>query len=77
MHEILSKEKCIGAFNGGELMHARLTLLEKSEMLDKVKSVFILCLGNKFLREVAMEKTTTSMWETLESLYTIKSLTHM
>jgi len=43
-------------------------------MVDKAKSVIVLCLGDKVLREVAKEPTATSMWSKLESLYKTKSL---
>jgi len=43
-------------------------------MVDKARSVIVLCLGNKVLREVVNEPTATSMWSKLESLYMAKSL---
>lgn len=48
---------------------------EKGDMIDKDKSVIILCLGNKSLTKVAREKTTTEIWVKLESLYMTKLLT--
>ena len=46
------------------------------EMVDKVRSAIVLCLGDKVLRDVAKEPTATSMWSKLESLYMTKSLAH-
>jgi len=55
-------------------MSESLSSKEKSEMIDRARSAIILCLGDKALREVARERTTTSMRLKLESLYTTKSL---
>jgi len=49
---------------------------EKTEMVDKARSVIVLCLRDNVLREAAKEPTATSMWSKLESLYMTKSLTH-
>jgi len=49
---------------------------EKTEMVDKARSVIVLCLGNKVLREVAKEPTAASMWSKFEYLYMTKSLAH-
>jgi len=45
-------------------------------MVDKARSAIVLCLGNKVLRDVAKEPTTTSMWSKFEYLYMTKSLAH-
>jgi hypothetical protein len=45
-------------------------------MIDKAKSDIVLCLGNKVLRDVAIEASATSMWEKSESLYKMESLAH-
>ena len=45
-------------------------------MVDKARSVIILCLRDKVLREVSREQTVVAMWEKLESLYMTKSLAH-
>jgi len=46
-------------------------------MMDMAKSAIVLCLGDKVLRDVVREATTTSMWAKLESLHMTKSLAHM
>ncbi|GKD54988.1 hypothetical protein Tco_1288375, partial [Tanacetum coccineum] len=46
----------------------------KAKLNKKAHSVIILCLGNKVLREVTAETTTTEVWTKLETLYMIKSL---
>jgi len=46
-------------------------------MVDKARSVIVLCLGDKVLRDVAKEPLAASMWSKLESLYMTKSLAHM
>lgn len=57
-------------------MLACLTKAEKTEMVDKVRNIIILCLRDKFLKEFSKKKTSTLMWEKLESFYLIKSLAH-
>lgn len=52
------------------------TRSEKTEMMDKVWSVVILCLEDKTIREVSKNKTTIELWIKLGSLYMIKSLAH-
>jgi len=50
---------------------------EKSDIINKVWSGIILCLGDKTLRVVTKEKIIVLMWVKLESLYMIKSLAHI
>jgi len=50
---------------------------EKSEMVDKARSVIVLCLGDTVLKDVTKEPIAASMWSKLESLYMTKSLAHM
>lgn len=47
---------------------------DKKEMLEKAHSAIILSLGDKVIRQVSKEKTTTRVWSKLEGLYMIKSL---
>ena len=49
---------------------------EKTKMVHKARSVIVLCLRDKILRDVAKKLTATSMWSKLESLYMTKSLAH-
>lgn len=49
---------------------------EKSEALEMAYNMIMLHLGNKFLREVAAETTTATVWLKLESLYITKSLSN-
>jgi len=49
---------------------------KKTEMVDKAKSVIVLCLGDKVLREVAKEPNATSIWSKFEYLYMTKFLAH-
>lgn len=49
MQEISFQQKCNETFNGETSMHACLTQVEKTKMVDKDKSFIILYLGdNKF-----------------------------
>jgi len=45
-------------------------------MVDKARSVIVLCLGDKVLRDVAKEPTAASMWSKLKYLYMTQSLAH-
>jgi len=74
METILIQHGYAEALKGEEKMFESLSSKEKSEMIDKARSAIILCLGDKALREVARERTKTSMWLKLESLYMTKSL---
>ena len=56
MQAILIQEKCIDALKSETLMTTGLTQVQKTEMVDKARSVIILCLGDKVLREVTMDK---------------------
>src|SRR4051812_5525188 len=77
MQVILIQDKCINSLKSEALIPAGLTQVQKTEMLDKARSVIIFCLGDKFLREVAREKNAVAMWGKLESLYLTKSLAHI
>lgn len=57
-------------------MPTRLTQVEKTKMVDKVRTDVILYLKDRVLRKIAREKTVTLVWEKYESLYMTKSLTH-
>lgn len=76
MSEVLTKEECIEELKCETSMHARLIQAEKTEMTDRVRSAIILCLRNKVLKEVILEKTSNSIWENIELLYMTKSLTY-
>jgi len=74
MEAVLIHQKCEKAFKGEGALPVTMSQAERTEMVDKAKSVIVLCLGDKVLREVAKEPTATSMWSKLESLYKTKSL---
>ncbi|AES69155.1 hypothetical protein MTR_3g023190 [Medicago truncatula] len=57
-------------------MSAKLTKAKKLKVTDKAKSVVVLCLGDKVLRDISRDATRASMWIRLELLYTAKHLTH-
>jgi len=61
---------------GESNMPESMSYKEKTNMINKVRSIIILYLGDKALREVAKEKIVVSMRVKLESLYMIKSLAH-
>ncbi|MFQ6629191.1 hypothetical protein Gotur_007746, partial [Gossypium turneri] len=47
---------------------------EWEELDEKTLSVIQLCLANRVLQEVLMEKTSSVLWKRLETLYSTKSL---
>ncbi|KAL8468425.1 hypothetical protein ACS0TY_031582 [Phlomoides rotata] len=49
---------------------------KRIEINEKAHSAFILCLGDKPLREVCKEKTAIDVWRKLESLYQTKSVSN-
>lgn len=57
MQVVLIQQRCIEVLKGDALMPETLTQAEKTRMVDKAKSVIILCLRDKLLREVARRIT--------------------
>jgi len=76
MEAVLIQQKCEKALKGEGALSVTMSRTEKTKMVDKARSVIVLCLGDKVLREVAKEPTAASKWEKLESLYMTKSLAH-
>ena len=76
MEAVLIQQKCEKALKGEGALPVTMSRSEKTEMVDKARSVIVLCLGDKVLREVAKEPTATSMWSKFEYLYMTKSLAH-
>jgi len=76
MEAVLIQQKCEKALKGESALPVTMSRAEKTEMVDKARSVIVLCLGNKVLREVAKEPTAASMWSKFEYLYMTKSLAH-
>lgn len=62
MLTILTKDKCIEALKSETSVSARLTYTKKTEMVDKVISVIILCPRVKVTREVPRENIVSLMW---------------
>jgi len=65
---MLIQQKCEKALKGEGVLPVTMSQAEKTEMVDKARSVIFLCLRDKVLREVAKGPTATSMWSKLESL---------
>ena len=68
MEAVLIQQKCGKSLKGKGVLPVTMSRAEKTEMVDKANSATVLCLGDKFLREVAKEPTATSMWSKFESL---------
>lgn len=67
MQKILTDQhKYVETLKGGALVIACLTRAVKTKVIDKGRSVIILCIKNKILREVSKKKITTNMWVKLE-----------
>jgi len=73
---VLIQQKCEKTLKGDGTLPVTMSRAEKTEMVDKARSVIVLCLGDKVLREVPKEPNAASMWSKLESLYMTKSLPH-
>jgi len=76
MEVVLIQQKCAQALKDECVLSVTMSQAEKTEMMFKARSAIVLGLGDKVLRDVAKEPTTTSMWSKLESLYMTKSLAH-
>jgi hypothetical protein len=76
MEVVLIHQKCEKALMGECALQVTMSHAEKTEMVNKARSVIVLCLGDKVLRDVAKETTAASIWSKLVSLYMTKSLAH-
>ncbi|KAL2320104.1 hypothetical protein Fmac_029073 [Flemingia macrophylla] len=76
MEAILIQQECKEVLKGEVNMSLSLMPVEKNNMIDRARSVIILCLGDKTLREVANERIFVGISTRLESLYMAKSLAH-
>ena len=74
MKSLLVPQGCLEALKGESAMNEALTEAEKTTMIEKAHSAILLSLGNKVLRKVSKETTTTGLWAKLESLNMTKSL---
>jgi len=77
MEVVLIQQKFEKSLKNEGTLLITMSQAEKTEMVDKAMSAIVLCLGDKVLRYVAKEPTTSSMWLKLESLYMTKSFAHM
>nr|GEX66090.1 putative leucine-rich repeat protein, plant-type [Tanacetum cinerariifolium] len=71
MRALLIQHGCEAAL---EVLPADMKAQAKAELNKKGRSVMILCLGNKVLREATGETTAARVWSKLETLYMTKSL---
>ena len=76
MEAVLIHQKCEKTLKGEGALPVTMSRAENTKMVDKAKSVIVLCLGDKVLREVGKEPTAASMWSKFEYLYMTKSLAH-
>lgn len=61
MQVVFTQQKCVEGLKGESVMSATLTQAEKRRMIDKAKSVIVLCLIDKVLRDVTREATAVLM----------------
>ncbi|KAL8462500.1 hypothetical protein ACS0TY_033507 [Phlomoides rotata] len=76
MKALLVHHGLAGALKPDEDEESSISRERKIEIMEKVHSAIILCLGDKPLREVSKEKTTIDIWKKLESLYQTKSVSN-
>jgi len=62
MQTVLIQQKCEKALKGEGALLVTMTQAEKTKMVDKDRSVIVLCLNDKVLRDVEKEPTAASMW---------------
>jgi len=74
MRALLVHQGLEEALQGETALNAKLEERDKKILMDKAHSEIILSLGDKVLRQVSKEKTTTGIWSNLEGLYMTKSL---
>ncbi|MFQ6634442.1 hypothetical protein Gotur_010851 [Gossypium turneri] len=60
-----------------EKKHKNLNQTEWEELDEKTLSTIQLCLANTVLQELLMEKTSSTLWKMLETLYVTKSLANL
>lgn len=61
MQAVLIQEKIVELLKGETPVPTSLTQIENTKMVDKARSLIILCLGDKVLRKVAKEKIVALM----------------
>jgi hypothetical protein len=65
MEAMLIHQKSEKALKGEGTLPLTMSRAEKTKMVDKARSVIVLCLGDKVLRDVAKKPTVASMWSKL------------
>jgi len=60
LQAVLIQKKCEKALKGEAALWVPMTEAEKTKMVDKARSVIVLCLGDKVLRDVAKEPLAAS-----------------
>ncbi|AET03595.2 hypothetical protein MTR_8g073390, partial [Medicago truncatula] len=76
MQVVLFQQRCTKALKSEAMLSASMSQADKAVMVDIAKSVNVLCLRDKGLREVLNETITTKMLSKLDSLYMNKSWPH-
>src|SRR4051812_1674547 len=74
MKSLLVQQGCLEALKGEAAMNAALTAEEKTTMIEKAYNAILLSLGDKVLRQISKETTTSGLWAKIESLYMTKLL---
>jgi len=68
MRVFLVQQGLFEALEGKFNLHIIMAEKEKKMLMEKAHNVIVLILGNKVLRKVYKEKTSTGVWTKLESL---------
>ena len=76
MHALLVQNGLHKALMGKNTLSEKLSNEEKDELLEKAYGRIVLFLSDGVLRKVVQKKTAAGMWQKLENLYIMKSLTN-
>ena len=76
MRAVLVQQKCAKAISDPSKFPKMMKSSDKQEVLENTYSLLILNLTDNVLRQVDEEDTTLKVWNKLESLYMVKSLSN-
>ena len=76
MRVVFVQQKCAKAIGDPSDFPEMMKSSDKQEILENVNSLLILNLTNNVLRQVDEEDTALKVWNKLDSLYMVKSLSN-
>ena len=69
MEAVLIQQKCAQTLKDESALPVTLSQAEKTEMVDKARTAIVLCLGDKVLRDVVKETTTSCVGKVVVFVY--------